>query len=368
MTDYLATSFRFGGSTTVSVADSTTPTQVSADAARARLIVCSGTLTAGRTITFVTQPGWDWTIQNTTTQTITVAAQLGGTTVAVAAAASASVLATSGGFIYESGFEPGGTSSQVLDGTGTAITALPTGLTVGGETLASIKAKADAAAVYPGDATKVLDGTGAAITALPTSLTVSGTTVATIRSGAALGATAVQPATAPSLTGATFTGLTASKYVVTDGSKALASQTGVPLVDLGNAGGAGGDIMYWSGSAWTRLAKPADGDYAITFTSGVPSWTSTKNNVLAGQSSGTAPTGRNVTWRALAGASRTCTTFATPNSGDILAVQGGSDAATNNTIVALGGGKLANGSASNITINTNYGWVTLVYDGTEWAY
>jgi len=36
----------------------------------------------------------------------------------------------------------------------------------------------------------------------------------------------------PSLTGITLTGLTASKYVVTDSGKALASQTGVPWTDL----------------------------------------------------------------------------------------------------------------------------------------
>lgn len=32
-------------------------------------------------------------------------------------------------------------------------------------------------------------------------------------------------------------------------------QTGIPLVDLLNAGGAAGDVLYWDGTNWVRLAK-----------------------------------------------------------------------------------------------------------------
>ena len=64
------------------------------------------------------------------------------------------------------GYTPAGTTSQVLLGDGSAAAALPTGLTVGGESLAAIKAKADAAltsAYAPsGTASQVLLGTGAA--------------------------------------------------------------------------------------------------------------------------------------------------------------------------------------------------------------
>jgi len=97
VTDFLGTQFRFGGASTITVADTSTPTQVASTAAGARLITLAGTLTAARTIVLVTQPGWDWTIWNTTAQTVTVAAQSGGTTVPVQSGAILSVIATSAG-------------------------------------------------------------------------------------------------------------------------------------------------------------------------------------------------------------------------------------------------------------------------------
>ena len=45
------------------------------------------------------------------------------------------------------------------------------------------------------------------------------------------------------------------------------------LAKLGNAGGAAGDIAYWNGSAWVRLAKGSDGQF-LTFdgTNVIPKW------------------------------------------------------------------------------------------------
>ena len=43
------------------------------------------------------------------------------------------------------------------------------------------------------------------------------------------------------------------------------------LSDLANAGGANGDVMYWNGSNWTRLAVGSSGN-VLTVSGGVPAW------------------------------------------------------------------------------------------------
>lgn len=71
----------------------------------------------------------------------------------------------------------------------------------------------------------------------------------------------------------TISGLTASRYVVTDASKVLTSQLGVPLADLLNSGGATGDVLYWNGTAWTRLAAGTSGYVLTAAGAGVaPAW------------------------------------------------------------------------------------------------
>lgn len=51
--------------------------------------------------------------------------------------------------------------------------------------------------------------------------------------------------------------LTASQFVKTDADKKLVSQSGVSLADLGNSGGAAGDVAYWNGTNWVRSAQSA---------------------------------------------------------------------------------------------------------------
>lgn len=75
----------------------------------------------------------------------------------------------------------------------------------------------------------------------------------------------------PTLTSLTLSGLTASKYVVTDGLKALASQTGVPRGDIANTGGATGDLLVGNGTALDRLAIGSAGQ-VLTVSGGTPAW------------------------------------------------------------------------------------------------
>lgn len=71
--------------------------------------------------------------------------------------------------------------------------------------------------------------------------------------------------------GAIVSGLTASRYVVTDPSKNLTSQQGIPLADLLNAGGAAGDVIYYDGANWVRLAKGTNGQ-ALIIGASAPAW------------------------------------------------------------------------------------------------
>lgn len=107
--------------------------------------------------------------------------------------------------------------------------------------------------------------------------------------------------------------------------------------------------FYFNGTSWiytssapdhTRVDKPA-GDLII-------------------------PQGSNVFIRAATGG-HSYTTPASPKTGDRLTVQGASDASLNTTTIILGGGLTMNGSSANILITTNYAWVEMVFDGTEWA-
>lgn len=95
--------------------------------------------------------------------------------------------------------------------------------------------------------------------------------------------------TAPTFTAVTVSGLTASRYVVTDGAKALASQTGIPLADLGNSGGSAGDLARWNGANWVRFAAPANGTYSLQWAGGVPSWVSAFDKASPGTIGGTTP-------------------------------------------------------------------------------
>ena len=63
------------------------------------------------------------------------------------------------------------------------------------------------------------------------------------------------------------------------GTLNLSTQTAaspqLELAKLGNAGGAAGDIAYWNGSAWTRLAKGSNNQYLVFDTANVkPKWSS----------------------------------------------------------------------------------------------
>lgn len=60
---------------------------------------------------------------------------------------------------------------------------------------------------------------------------------------------------------------------ITDGSivnEDVSASAAIALSKLGNSGGAAGDIIYWNGSAWTRLAKGTDG-YLLS-SAATPAW------------------------------------------------------------------------------------------------
>lgn len=65
---WLDTLFRFGALKSIAVADSSTPTTVSdTDAAEARVLVLTGTLTAARSVVLSHRAGADWIVLNNTT-------------------------------------------------------------------------------------------------------------------------------------------------------------------------------------------------------------------------------------------------------------------------------------------------------------
>lgn len=68
--------------------------------------------------------------------------------------------------------------------------------------------------------------------------------------------------------------LTAAGYV--KGGNPLALQTGIPLADLLNAGGANGDIIYWNGTNWVRLAI-GSANQVLQVSGGIPAWATSSN-------------------------------------------------------------------------------------------
>lgn len=106
-----------------------------------------------------------------------------------------------------------------------------------------------------------------------------------------IGGTTPAPGTFTTLAASSLnlSGLTASRYVITDGSKNLSSQQGVPLADLGNAGGSAGDLARFNGSNWVRFAAPGDGKYTVQWTGGAPSWVTAFDAASPGAIGGTAP-------------------------------------------------------------------------------
>ncbi len=87
-------------------------------------------------------------------------------------------------------------------------------------------------------------------------------------------------ASAVGINGQTFTagdivdsGLTASQYVKTDGSKKLVSSATVTIGDLTVASQAQGDVLYHNGTTWVRLAAGTAGLALITGGAGAnPAW------------------------------------------------------------------------------------------------
>jgi hypothetical protein len=68
-----------------------------------------------------------------------------------------------------------------------------------------------------------------------------------------------------------FTDLTGTLNLSTQ----TAASPQLELAKLGNAGGAAGDIAYWNGSAWVRLAKGSNNQYLVFDTANVkPKWSS----------------------------------------------------------------------------------------------
>lgn len=170
----------------------------------------------------------------------------------------------------------------------------------------------------------------------------------------------------------TLSGLTASRYVVSDGSKRLISQTGIPLADLLNAGGAAGDIIYWNGTNWVKLAIGAT-DRVLTVAGGLPSWAKAKpvlipTTRLTGGSPFTIPDATiSGVWVVDAGAPFTVTLPANPVQGEIHEIKdGGRNSATHN--ITIGGNGRNIDGATPFVLNVNGASLRVVYEPTSGAW
>lgn len=151
----------------------------------------------------------------------------------------------------------------------------------------------------------------------------------------------------------TLSGLTASRYVVSDGSKKLISQTGIPLADLLNAGGAAGDILYWNGTNWVKLAIGAT-DRILTVAAGLPSWAKAKPGlqsaaVLTSGSPFTITDGNKQQILVINVASPyTINLPANPEQGEVVEIKDGSFACSSNNITVSGNGRNIDGSGTKV--------------------
>lgn len=179
---------------------------------------------------------------------------------------------------------------------------------------------------------------------------------ANVDNAAAIAGSKIDPAFgAQSISGfeITLSGLTASRYVVTDGSKKLASQTGLPLADLLNAGGATGDIAYWNGTNWVRLAIGAT-DRLLTVASGLPSWAKAKPGlqsaaVLTSGSPFTITDGNKQQILVINVASPfTINLPANPEQGEVVEIKDGSFNCSTNNITVSGNGRNVDGAGTKV--------------------
>lgn len=163
----------------------------------------------------------------------------------------------------------------------------------------------------------------------------------------------------------TLAGLSASQYVKTNGSKLLVSQNGIPLADLGNSGGAAGDLAYWDGSNWVRIAVGVN-SRVLTVSSGIPSWQKPAVPLipaatLAAGSPYTIPDNTKAgIWIVNAGAAFTVKLPANPEQGEIHDIKdGGLNCATYN-ITIDGNGRNIDGAATQV-MSTNGMSLRMVY-------
>ncbi len=198
---------------------------------------------------------------------------------------------------------------------------------------------------------------------------------ANVSGSAAIAGSKISPAFgAQSISGTdiTLSGLTASKYVATNVDKKLVSQTGIPLADLLNSGGSSGDIAYWNGTNWVKLAIGST-DRVLTVAAGLPSWAKAKPAYapISRRTSGSPfaiPDGTiwNV-WIIDAGAPFTVTLPTNPVQGEIHEVKdGGRNSATYNITIS-GNGRNIDGSASQV-MATNGMSLRMIYEPTTDAW
>ena len=131
-----------------------------------------------------------------------------------------------------------------------------------------------------------------------------------------------------------------------------------------------GDILYASGSTTLSKLSIGSSSQVLTVNGGLPSW---GNPLAAGQIVAiTTPGAYPYTTLATdfvilvdSSAARTITPLGSPTTGQMYRIKDNTGSAALNNITITPSGKNIDGAASKI-INSNYGSVDIVYNGTQW--